>query len=143
MGSLLFYEAINCLLASLGVFVIVMFCQFLTARVIEQRRRGGTCAVLRNDIPVQAAIAVVVMMSGTVGKDAWFWFGRYLENTGRATDWMLAPGWLVVPAACVLVAIVGKLCMIRVFAPPGWGRFAWVTCGIAAAAVTVSVALLR
>lgn len=140
--SPLVYEIGNFLLWTIGLLVLPCFWYFmwrLTREHVDAVEGSGVrdwlsaaLDLIRYDHAYRAAVAIGVYVTGSIVKDGWSWLARWLANTDRPDDWMIDSPWVYVPIVGIALAIIGKLCMIRVFAPPGWGREAYVTAGLAA-----------
>jgi len=126
-----FWEAVDVLLSSLCLCIVVIFSRYI-ATEIYLRGRGR--------MRLRAAIGIAVMAGGFAVMLGAAAFGRHHEEAGESVRWMMQPPWVVIPGTGAFVAAIGLLCLIRVFSPDEWGRWGWVVCaGIALAATTISI----
>lgn len=123
-----FLEGMNGALFLEIVFALVMFGLYIGREVLL----NGF-----DRLRLQAAISIFVVLSGEATIRGWVWWWRHLENLGRSSAWMNEHPVLFVGAT---VQMVGMVCMVRVFAPDGWGRSAWFTSALLAIAVATGVA---
>lgn len=147
------YEVGNFLLWTIGVMVLpcfayVMFIltrEHVKALAVRGARGWVTAAVdlTRHDLAYRASIALIVYVTGSVVKDGWAWLALYLANTNGRDLWMLTQPWVYFPIAGISLAIIGKLCMIRVFTSPEWGRAAYMGAGAVSGLAALALWLLR
>lgn len=101
----------------------------------DQLRREGW-ARARADIVNQAAFGLLAVMVGHAVIRGWTSYLLWLQAHGF-------PSWeleLTYPVAFLglLIAVVGKLCVIRVFSRDSWGHWGWLG-GLAAAALITTL----
>lgn len=73
----------------------------------------------------QAAIAIFIFTLGDAGVRGSVWFIRHRINEGRPLTYEVAAPATVFLGICAVIAGIGLLCKLRVFATPWLGRWVW------------------
>lgn len=120
-------EAMHGALCMLLLFAVAMFVTFIVHELLLAGYRMRT----------QAAISILVLITGETVLRGWFWLWQRQLNDGLSIEWMSA--WPVVPIG-LAIEMVGVLCLIRVFQPDHWHRFTWLGVGLSAAMLSLAIA---
>lgn len=84
---------------------------------------------------LRGAISIGVFLGGETIRIGWVWLLRIVEYSGGNVKVLTQLPFIALPLVGTVLEIVGMLCMIRVFSPDDWGRYAWLAC----AALTLSL----
>jgi uncharacterized membrane protein SirB2 len=84
----------------------------------------------------QAAVAILVFMTGEAVRGGWTWAWRYMGNEGVNVQWMRDVPVLLMAA---MLLLSGALLMIRAFTPNTCGHRSWIISGILSVGVTVAI----
>lgn len=126
-----FNAALNAALFVMLLVVVTMFARYILRQWLTEGRSLRSARV-------QAATAISVLVFGDAILRGWFWYWRAVLNGGAGDDYR----WLhlvPVPSIGFIVQFVGAVCVIRVFSPDDWTRYAWVLLALVAIAIGASV----
>lgn len=143
------FEALNCLLWTTGFFLEIIFIWYFALNfrqiaanpwaLLNPTRAWNVFAALR--MRDQAVIGMTVMTFGEIVTRWWTWYARYTADAGGETHWAYHLPWVAVPIVGAAIEVVGRCCLIRVFAPDDWGNKAWMICVAISVGVTVATGL--
>lgn len=120
-----FLEAMNGTLFVLVLFAATLFAVFIVGEIVKNGFRRST---------LRYSISIFVFLVGEGIIRGWVWWWRHLQNIGADVRWMDGHPMLSIGA---FTQILGVICIIRVFAPDGFGSYAWVGSALLAAGVVL------
>jgi hypothetical protein len=155
VGYEIAHELINGTLFVLDVQMVLIFYVYVAMQIFRDRsdrRYGGMTRTYDEDAdPVpfrrnlswyeragtKAAIALMVHLLGTTIRAGWLWWLLSCQRQHGYSDCAhVTETWGVLFFA-TLLALIGGLCVIRIFSPPPWRPWSWMGAGVSALTLPV------
>lgn len=94
----------------------------------------------RNNEGVGAAIALFVFFLGSSARSLWIWLLLNCQNDEKDCAWIQSSYEFLVVATAL--AIIGATCCVRVFSPPRWRPWGWISVAVVALVIPMIVYLI-
>jgi hypothetical protein len=140
------HELVNGTLFVLDVQMVLIFFIYVVRQILrdrQDRRYGGMTRTYDEDtdpVPFRrnlswydragtmAAIALMVHLLGTTIRAGWVWWLLSCQRLHHGDCLHVTETWGVLFFA-TLLALMGGLCVIRIFSPPSWRPWSWIGAG--------------